>query len=178
MITVKQGPNPERIELWAKALESGKYAKATGTLRRVKPPDLSRPEFKNEHPQSIKEWSTIGYCCLGVACEVAIENGLVLEREVDDMGVHGVVERFRTPGGDEDDENAWQSSFLPGPVVRWFGLDSMSPVVTYMVLDPFEAEPDQETVISLATLNDNSDRTFPEIAAIVRENFLPKKVTV
>lgn len=46
-------PNKEHIKLWIEALRSGKYTQVRNVL----------------NFQSM-------YCCLGVACEVAIENGI------------------------------------------------------------------------------------------------------
>lgn len=48
----------EIAELWAQALESGKYSQVKGRLH-----------------------SDEGYCCLGVLCELAIESGLKVEVE-------------------------------------------------------------------------------------------------
>jgi hypothetical protein len=44
----------EARKLWVEALRSGDYPQTTGTLR-------------DEH----------GYCCLGVACEIAVQNGVI-----------------------------------------------------------------------------------------------------
>lgn len=77
-------PNKENIQKWVEALESGKYKQGTSRLRRI---DNS-------------------YCCLGVACQVALENGLEIDlrKDVDDYSY------------DRD------SCTLPKKVHNWLGI--------------------------------------------------------
>lgn len=81
--------NRDRIQLWLEALRSGEYRQVHGTLG-----------------------SEGGYCCLGVACEVAIKNGPVVNRRLD-----GVVSYDGS------------SNLLPNSVVDWFGLPGQGPQV-------------------------------------------------
>jgi len=71
----------EARELWAQALESGEYERGVGQLAVV------------------NEDNTRSFCCLGVACELAIK--------------HGIIE-----GYDDDDETL--DHYLT--VVEWLGL--------------------------------------------------------
>lgn len=89
-------PNQERIRRFVAALRSGKLAQTTGRLHR-----LNYPGQKE------------GFCCLGVACEVAIEDGL----ELDTATSGGVVQY----GGSR------QSGYLPTEVMNWYGFDTRDP---------------------------------------------------
>lgn len=55
--------NRENMVKWITALRSGQFEQGTGRLASVDDPDT------RENPK---------YCCLGVACEVAVANGVVL----------------------------------------------------------------------------------------------------
>lgn len=66
------------VKLWLKALRSGKYKRDEGQLKTDK-----------------------GYCCLGVACEVAIQQG--------------VIKRYNGTNG-----------ILPRKVKQWLGLSSVA----------------------------------------------------
>jgi hypothetical protein len=52
--------NKANVRLWVDALRSGEFQQGTGALHNTE---------------------TGGYCCLGVACEVAYRNGVPLRRE-------------------------------------------------------------------------------------------------
>lgn len=81
--------NPNALK-WVEALESGNYKQGTGRLCRI---DLD----KNKR-----------FYCLGVACDLAIENGLIVSA---------------TDGRDcvvYDGE----SDYLPAKVAKWLGLNS------------------------------------------------------
>lgn len=78
-------------ELWVAALRSGKYPQTIGTLAAY-----STNETK--------------YCCLGVACEVAIANGAPIKRVL-----HGALLIY-------DGENA----VMPASVKHWLGLEGVS----------------------------------------------------
>ena len=123
--------NPERIKLWTDALRPGKYKRT----RRV----LSDGE---------------GYCCLGVACEIAIEHGLDIgyQHEGHDDTVTGKCVRF----GNE-------SSHLPMEVADWYGLDSRNPWVTWNGHD-----------YTLAALNDDGAFEFPELADLIDAKYCPQ----
>lgn len=87
--------NTEKLALWVKALESGKYAQTSGVLRADKPDGTSC------------------YCGLGVVVEVAIEDGVEVEWSTQDQRYV-----WRDPKWGSEDTN----SELPAPVQAW--LDS------------------------------------------------------
>ena len=85
-----------------------------------------------------------GFCCLGVLCELAEEYGLV---KLNDLGIaYQSLE-------DTSDRSALS---LPNVVRKWAGLDFGDPIP-------------QGSLDSLSVLNDDKDKTFPEIAKIIRE---------
>lgn len=89
--------NKARIKLLVDALRSKKYQQAAGRLHVL--PSLAEAE---------------GYCCLGVACEVAIANGLDLKSVI----VNDVVHRYGQTG---------VTSALPSEVSDWYGFDRANP---------------------------------------------------
>jgi hypothetical protein len=116
--------NKERLRLWVAALRSGEYEQgqeALASLRGDLPP---------------------AYCCLGVACEVAIKNGLPLRRiENDELG----KVRYDDAGGG-----------LPFAAGEWFGFPS-DPLIhsgdPYISAAPhFMAEPIRASVANDALL--------------------------
>lgn len=62
----------EIAELWAQALESGKYQQTTGKLHR------KIAEVEGVQP---------GLCCLGVLCELAVEAGVPVDRSENEYEV-------------------------------------------------------------------------------------------
>lgn len=77
--------NKENIRKWVTALRSGEYEQGREALR-----------------------NGDKFCCLGVACDVALEDGLALRHGEDDAAGHLY------------DDNP---SFLPSAVMDWLGLD-------------------------------------------------------
>lgn len=133
--------NSEVKDRWIEALESGKFPQTHRTLADAN-----------------------GYCCLGVLCEVALEDEIVTkELHVGDEGI------FYYEG-----ENGFASAMLPEDVWMWAGLPDENPYV--LVKDVVRVIgheiPDFETSISssvtLATLNDRG-LSFEEIAKVIRE---------
>lgn len=120
--------NPEVKALWNAALRSGKYEQTTESLSR---------EGK--------------YCCLGVLCEVAIENGVEVSKEV--------LEPEQVVMYDG------RSTVLPLSVQRWAGLNDPNPLIE------FDANP-IERIIGIAAVSELNDKyrlTFPELADIFDE---------
>lgn len=108
-----------RRALWAKALESGKYTQATGMLR-----------------------NDIGYCCLGVACDVfrkATGRGKWVNKGFGGFLLDG---RLR-------------DAVLPSTVADWFGLGNPNPRLG-------------EDSIEATELNDRLNTDFHQIAQMVR----------
>lgn len=129
--------NPEIKTRWTGALRSGEYKQATGYLR-----------------------TEDGYCCLGVLCELAVQDGIIPPARSHDH-----------PDGGTYWEYDYEGAVLPEPVQRWAGLDDASPLVPY----PGDDEPDR--VAGLAELNDGNDDvtddgplTFTEIADLIDQH--------
>lgn len=120
--------NKENIRKWVEALRSGKYKQGTGALKTV---------------ENGMEW----HCCLGVACEVAIKNGVNLNTSVESHRV--IFDGFF--GG------------LPTKVSIWLGLEKCydNPLITI-----------QENRQSCVWHNDQYKRTFAEIADGIEKEFL------
>jgi hypothetical protein len=134
-----------RIGLWTAALRSGKYAQGVG------------------HLAHLDEDGKVYYCCLGVACEVAIDNGLDLPVKTlysDGMPIRGYNE---------------QTSILPDAVADWYGFakdpyndtDPNNPAVHYVWDDGHE-----EDGVCLTSLNDEEGATFEQIANAISRTFL------
>lgn len=113
-------------EKWAAKLESGEYPQTTGTLRR-RTADPGTPP--------------VGLCCLGVLCELAIEEGLDIEVRADSdkyyTGYDGAI------------------SVLPITVQQWAGMHS---------------ENGQFKAGRCLTEDNDGGASFTEIAATIRAN--------
>lgn len=108
------GPNQQK---WVDALRSGEYNQTTGTLQ-----------------------DDYGYCCLGVACKVALDNGVNVNTDEDNGNISG-------------DELSDQKD-----VKSWLGL--------YDNQGRFETTPKQ---LYLTTLNDIEGLDFNEIADYIEK---------
>lgn len=136
--------NRANIQLWIEALESGHYQQGTGVLRRGDQ-----------------------YCCLGVACDLAVRAGVAQAFE---PAPHEQKWRYGAPG---EGIGEAASIHLP-PVVRdWLGLEDSSPLVVTSA-----AWEDGDMLILernfLTTLNDHGS-TFPYIAALIRATYLQEE---
>lgn len=121
--------NPVVKQLWVDALRSGKYKQA-------------RSYLANEQ----------GHCCLGVLCELAIQNGVSVEKR---------EEHYIT---DIEDDRLYYTyddaeAVLPQSVVDWAEVPGCNPDV----LSNHEEGDEDE---SLAGLND-AGASFEEIANII-----------
>lgn len=114
---------------WVAALRSGQYEQGTNYLS---PDGLS-------------------YCCLGVACELAADIGVV--RRLND----GYPVAYRDANTERDD-------MLPLSVQEWLGLasDNAATVATHRSDDP-----DDCGYNTLAELNDELDWNFNQIADLI-----------
>lgn len=135
-------PDTENIRTWVEALRSGKFKQAKRSLTR----SLGNGE--------------VGFCCLGVACEVA---GTV-QRVTVDYGIDGARLAY------QDGSGRRHLSLLPDSVSRWLGLDDRpdrdNPAVTYSDGSGYRSR------FHLAELNDNLDLSFDEIADIIEREWL------
>lgn len=127
-------------DLWVERLESGTVPQARETLARGN-----------------------ARCCLGVLCDIAIEQGvegLKFEDEVywvadDDEDFYGKDENGATWRVNDD-------GALPRVVTDWAGLDEDNPII-----DPTGDSARDKTAIGC---NDERRMDFMQIAALVREN--------
>lgn len=133
----------EVMELWTTALESGEYQQTALTLVSV----------------DIVNGDIIGHCCLGVLCELAVQQGVNVERgggtrtndyEPDDP-------RY-TPDDDYFPPVTFDGgeSYLPLSVMDWAGMKSKNGVLSGLQ--------------SLSFQND-SGVPFSEISEIIRTNY-------
>jgi hypothetical protein len=116
-------PVKARIRKWVKALRSGEYRQCTNQLR---------------YGQR--------YCCLGVACMVAIENGVELTRKGN---------RFLSEGS--KGKTLSDGKILPEIVRKWLGLEGHDPQVS--------------SGRRLTGMNDNGD-SFETIADSIEATWL------
>lgn len=134
-------PNQEVMQRWVAALESGQYHQTDGALWRTA-----------EH-----DGQASGHCCLGVLCDLAVQDGIIDPPVVTFDRDKGMIATF----GESD-------TFLPEKVMEWAGLDENNPWVDF---DRWG----QEQTDNLAMLNDEASASFDEIADIIRLNFISAK---
>lgn len=121
--------NEENFRKWLDALRSGNYRQG----RHV----LEKPAHGDEPTQ---------YCCLGVACRVAMENGVELEVKETTTSV-------------EFDSHSGQ---LPGKVLRWLGVSNYSLLV----------QTSQDGVhVPVSIINDDGE-CFANIADLLEQTYL------
>jgi len=92
------------------------------------------------------------YCCLGIACEVAIKNGLDLPVQVREE--HETIRMYGKKS---------HSLTLPDEVVDWYGFDADNPLVTL-----------HSGEYSLTYCNDALQETFLEIADAIENTYIKK----
>jgi hypothetical protein len=114
----------ENAQKWVAALRSGKYKQGRLTLERM---DGT-------------------FCCLGVACMVAMENGVPIERVITD----NTFIRYTNANGNEEG-----SCLLP-EVQKWLGLQERT-----------GQHRRDGMAISLLDDNDVGEKTFSQIADII-----------
>jgi hypothetical protein len=139
--------NKKNLELWVQALESGQYQQGKRALAQVEV-DTSKAWYK---PWTWRRTPIVKYCCLGVACEVARQQGVNLRRRT-----YGRYASNRFCGVSYGVGES--TMLLPHEVVDW--LDCTTP-------DPYVAPH------TLATeANDQLYWTFPRIAQELRNLYL------
>lgn len=131
MKTTVSNVNKERVEMLCQALESGKYKQTQNVLHQVNPEGAD----------------TVGWCCLGVACDIASLNGLKLHRHINAKGY----------------ESFDGATFgMPRSVSAWFGFAHRGDIDFY---------DDQYPARTAAGMNDNG-QSFASIAAEIRRVYL------
>lgn len=132
----------EVLDEVVRRLRSGKYKQGQSALR------LKDPEGD-------------AFCCLGVMCEMAVEEGVV------ERGPFDSDDRSYWYGDDEEGNNI----YLPDKVVDWAGI--VSDVEKEMSLGDYWYEQrgsfGEGEFDSLAVMNDDG-KTFPEIADWMEAN--------
>lgn len=128
-------PNTDNIARWVEALESGQYEQAKGVLARR------------------GEDGKVRYCCLGVACDVAMRNGVNLHTEDSETIEGSPVIVY----------DGWDG-ILPEAVADWLGFDNQNPVLTTSLLGGGST--------TASSMNDGLGFAFTRIAQAVRETFL------
>jgi hypothetical protein len=135
---------PEIKKLWTEELRSGKYKQQSGYLN-VKYPD-----------------GTVGHCCLGVLCELAVKAGVVIKSHpiVEDHPNFDEYYRFGAPG--QLDPSA---AILPQEVVDWAFVEADQTTRDPVVLDA--SDPGPSYTSTLAAVNDSGNYSFDQIADII-----------
>lgn len=141
--------NPEIKAQWVAALRSGDYKQG-------------RSELKSY---------TGYYCCLGVACDLAVKAGVTKETYYPDIREY----RFNSIGFQD-----LSSLILPIGVAGWLGINSTDPEVVVTNTHPKFSQipakvgpnvrPHVKSVkVRLSFLNDQAKFTFNEIADLIEE---------
>ena len=119
--------NPEVKAEWVKRLRSGEYKQGKTFLH-------------------VKENERDFYCCLGVLCEIAVDEGIVEKR------LHGRAYSYSR------DREAASKHDLPVSVQNWSGVQSCG-----------DLDNSNEPMRSLSGYNDYGDMSFDDIATIIEE---------
>jgi hypothetical protein len=133
-------------EQWIDALESGRYEMGRGALR----------EEVNGKDK---------YCCLGVLCEIAVEEGVIPPGATQPNSYFG--NRYYYGNPESADSKIYDSGYLPAAVMNWAGLSECNPRAKAA---GHECAGHDGTV-TLADLNDSDYYTFKYIARFIGENF-------
>jgi hypothetical protein len=134
--------NKERIRLWEQALRNPKLIQGQGRLAARDTPD--------------DPWRQ---CCLDVACQVAIREGLELEVSIQSIGLYA-LESGEKRGYRDGYLSVFNFGNLTPAVQEWYGLDSASVMLRHAGQG-----------VSAAVLNDAYELPFPEIADVICETF-------
>jgi hypothetical protein len=131
--------NKERVALLVEALQSGRFQQGHRFL------------------ESQGEDGVRKHCCLGVACAIAEENGLLLTRLEAAGTFPPATVYFRIDG---------ESGYLPPQVQEWFGFDHHNPLLAIPNY-PWANSPKAAT-----NCNDILKLSFAEIADAFQHTFL------
>lgn len=153
--------NHQALRLWVEGLESDRFKQGSGRLGYREIIDL---DIEND----VQQLGPLKNCCLGVFCEIAIDQGVAVKRTT------------RIPSTKEMEivEYGGNSDFLPPSVQDWLGIIDGNP--KFKVLDPeLETSGAKEEVwrlISASELNDGENQagrqySFGEIAAAIRRTY-------
>jgi hypothetical protein len=144
--------NPDIKKRWIAKLESGELAQGTKALCQ---------------PGDVLGTGKDAYCCLGVLCEIAVEDGIIERREerIED----GKVIDVRYGSNDEFLYGGDQSALLPRSVMEWAGIDTPNPDFYAPLAGPLCACCQKTDDMHAAVkLNDDDKFTFADIANAIR----------
>lgn len=127
--------NRDRIGLWVKALRSGEFVQGSGTLEN---------EGIDAEGNPVKE-----LCCLGVACRVAMRNGLNLPITTSPNSHLTFFGENRATG------------FLPDEVQEWYGFDNDNPWIGT-----------GQNLVRAVDANDGRGFSFNTIATLVEDRYI------
>lgn len=130
--------NPDEMRLWIAALRSGTYKQGQERLCAL-------------DTEGAPHW-----CCMGVACDIAVSNGI----ELGITDSHG----SRSYNGD--------GAMMPIPVAEWLGLDARESGNDVIVLAAGLVGGFNDDV-SAVDANDNLDWDFDMIADALERTYLP-----
>lgn len=169
----------ENMQKLVAALRSGEFKQAKGKLNRLSHPvyiqeliDANEPldEVAGDHGM------TLGNCCLGVASELAVRDGVVEKNEARDMDGARIVLY-----GKNGDEN-----FMPPEVADWLGVPDQRDLYFDMTPEYDKGLKDQvpgwtrqkyteaggKFVVRASDLNDRYNYTFAQIADLIENGRL------
>lgn len=152
----------QRVQLLVDALEGDRFLQGSG--------HLAYREFLPKANASTDDayCGRMRHCCLGVACEIAIEHGLDVHR----------VSRKHWDERIEVLEYNGNAAFLPESVQQWYGFSDPNPAVAVTVILSNDGLFGQTEMVQLSALNDGDSALvegrmlFPQIAAALRETYL------
>ncbi len=133
--------NPEIKERWITALRSDEYRQTTNYLNR-----------------------NGGYCCLGVLCEIAVEDGVVTKSFYDP---DETIVMYSDPNDGYDKT----TKVLPDAVAQWAGFGLTDNPEVEIFVDLHDSSGERLRKISLAELNDRAGFNFHQIADVIEEKF-------
>lgn len=123
--------NKENMRLVVAALRSGKYLQGRGMLKQTTAYD-----------------TVLGYCCMGVMCEVAAEHGVEI-----DVKIISVTDSTRKVSFDGS------TAFLRSNVIEWLGVGDNGELDQDLTIGM-----DGNETVSAAFANDELRWDFPQIA--------------
>lgn len=151
--------NPEVKAKWLDALRSGQYTQTTGVLHQA----IAMPD------------RPVGFCCLGVLCEVAIQEGVNLTPK--DDGTGRVM--YQSPAPSSSAQSTFSNlSTLPTVVGQWAGFHDQDGGIGVLPtearasvprIDPATGETYEAEATTLAEFND-SGYDFNQIADLIEKH--------
>lgn len=136
-----------RNRAWVRALRSGKFPQTQGTLCKID-----------------EKGNAIGYCCLGVLCELAVKDGVEITVEKKPVSRHV--------------KYGLETGHLPLAVMQWAGLTEQNPIIkpgVSMSNEPCdvcgEVHGDRvQGSLTASSANDDAKLNFDQIADLIQEN--------